>query len=453
MNSLHIAAIFDARQKNLYSALVRNALSDHYLHDFFAPGHITTIRENAHDAIALAMHDRANKSGACFGINQDNWSTLNKKNNLQTLNKILTFIKNQGIAFLIDNEEDKKTDIKMLINNIEECGNSINKDEESKLEKWNNSNITSKQDLILTILEKNTTRLFLQGDGRLKDNPIQQLFMLLVEVQSIIEVLNAYDNNEKPTKEIGEMTAEICNVEKDKFIDFRYTTNYCWKGIFAEEKDKVIAPYAQIKSGKYQFSDSVNDNESNVTSVALFFERHKYAFPTVADAAFLLSFGAQAPADGNGANFEAQLEWIPLSIGTSKTFDWLRDITIQKPSTECYVFCNFGFSYGINYVDANDYKATGFQFRAIKVIPKISGQLSVNLRRNQYQRNGINEWQNTYGVRYDNGFSLHSFYIGFQRGYGYNSTTDYSLEKENIITFGWTIAFPISRPLNHFDLY
>lgn len=51
---------------NLYGALIINAIADHYLQDFFAPGHIVTPRDAMTDVQATAMHDLANKMGAAF---------------------------------------------------------------------------------------------------------------------------------------------------------------------------------------------------------------------------------------------------------------------------------------------------------------------------------------------------------------------------------------------------
>jgi hypothetical protein len=50
----------------LFSALVINAISDHLLQDFFAPGHIITPRYGVHDAVALGSHEKYNLLGSTF---------------------------------------------------------------------------------------------------------------------------------------------------------------------------------------------------------------------------------------------------------------------------------------------------------------------------------------------------------------------------------------------------
>lgn len=63
----HFTAVAMAeRENNYYGALFINAIADHYLQDFFAPGHIVTPRERFTDLPATATHDLANQMGALF---------------------------------------------------------------------------------------------------------------------------------------------------------------------------------------------------------------------------------------------------------------------------------------------------------------------------------------------------------------------------------------------------
>jgi hypothetical protein len=123
-------------EKNIFAALVTNAISDHYLHDFFAPGHIVTPRDNFHDTFALGMHDKNNQIGATFFI--ENWHELSN---------ILNFIKMNNVWF-------SKQSVKEL--------------------------------------ELNHTKITLHGDDLLKSNEVQEIFMTLVEVKSISEVFDFY---------------------------------------------------------------------------------------------------------------------------------------------------------------------------------------------------------------------------------------------------------------------
>lgn len=60
----HILAIsLNLHDRNLFSSLAINAISDHYLQDTFAPGHIVTWRNRLTDTVANAQHDVVNRAG------------------------------------------------------------------------------------------------------------------------------------------------------------------------------------------------------------------------------------------------------------------------------------------------------------------------------------------------------------------------------------------------------
>ncbi|HEX3126384.1 MAG TPA: hypothetical protein VH394_03570, partial [Thermoanaerobaculia bacterium] len=64
--------------ERLFAGLLMNAISNHYLEDSLAPGHIITPREGMHDAAAISMHDFYNRQGAEFSIDSDRWPELAK---------------------------------------------------------------------------------------------------------------------------------------------------------------------------------------------------------------------------------------------------------------------------------------------------------------------------------------------------------------------------------------
>jgi hypothetical protein len=72
----HFTAVALAqRENNYYGGLLINAMADHYLHDFFAPGHLVTPRDRLTDLPATATHDLANEMGALFRPNLSAQST------------------------------------------------------------------------------------------------------------------------------------------------------------------------------------------------------------------------------------------------------------------------------------------------------------------------------------------------------------------------------------------
>jgi len=430
MHYLHKSAIIDAKQGYIYSALVRNALSDHYLNDFFAPGHITTARENSHDTVALAMHDLANKNGSCFLIDEIYWDKLEP---------ILEFIQHSPHKIHISEDINNKSDVNDVVDNINECDVKIQDVNAFKdLLKEEPPNNSALRKTIVNALYENHEKLYLQGDDRLKLNPVQQLFMILVQVKSISEVMQAYIYNHN-------CPGTDCNNT--------YITNYSWKGSYDSNRQDgtgVVAPKAKTKFGRYDIVYNPSDKNENET-VSLFFDRPKYAYPAVADNVFLFSLGGQTPVSQESSRFEAQLELFPLQIGTSNQFDFLRDMTIHRPSTECVFWCNLGLSYGISYIDDDYFTAGNLQLRIIKAFPKVSTLISASIRRGKYWGENETKYRTSYGIRYDHGFSLHSFYIGYEWGYGFDENAVF--HDENLITFGWTLTFPSSRLLDYFGWY
>lgn len=162
LSMYHSLALSLAKDKhNLEGALFVNAISDHYLHDFFAPGHITTPRSKLTDLFSNAMHDAANSKGATFHLKK-------------------------GEGF------DKLT-IEML--KIKEI--SINPASQPSIAKFLCGKSTC-ESIDLILMEE--MKMMLKGDGFLMedDSSQQRLLMLAANVLSIKDVLNAFENEKYP---------------------------------------------------------------------------------------------------------------------------------------------------------------------------------------------------------------------------------------------------------------
>jgi hypothetical protein len=131
-----------SRNGNLLTALILNSISDHFLEDFFAPGHIYTPRFGLHDAVAGAMHDQYNILGTEFYVDYRAWEKLRVM--LDSLPPGM--LKRMGVS-------------------------------ESQLEEVRRMGIY---------------RLELWGDGDLARSPLQRLFMTLVVARSVLDVLESY---------------------------------------------------------------------------------------------------------------------------------------------------------------------------------------------------------------------------------------------------------------------
>ena len=174
-------------RQNLYAALIANAVSDHYLQDSFAPGHIVTPRYNFEDEFALGMHDKYNKTGNDFVI--EHWAELAP---------VLEFIKNSP-----DIAESRQHPA---------CDFSVS---------------------TINDLEQNHSHVWLKGDGFLCNNPREELFITLVEVVSITEVLKCYKSE------------ATCQEEQSNRF-----ASYTWHTTTVEQGNRPTPPVAGNYFGK-----------------------------------------------------------------------------------------------------------------------------------------------------------------------------------------------------------
>jgi hypothetical protein len=133
------ATHFTAARRQLMNGLLLNAFSDHFLQDFFAPGHIHTPRRRLHDITALGRHDDFNRRGDRFFPSAT-----------QDLVPLLTLA-------------DSATRVP--------CAR------------------TTEADCLLALQD---TGFEAGGDGRLGDMHAQRMFLTLITARSIIDVLRSF---------------------------------------------------------------------------------------------------------------------------------------------------------------------------------------------------------------------------------------------------------------------
>jgi hypothetical protein len=124
---------------NLFAALLINSIGDHFLQDFFAPGHIITPRFGLHDAAALSMHNKYNTLGA--------WFRIDRKEFQEDLKPLLEFL---ALASLSHERFAQSAD-----------------------------------EL------RNDDYVPLYGDSQLKESKTQELLMILVEARSVLDILES----------------------------------------------------------------------------------------------------------------------------------------------------------------------------------------------------------------------------------------------------------------------
>jgi hypothetical protein len=132
------------RQGNLFLALMLNSFADHYLEDFFVPGHILTPRYGLHDAVALAMHDQFNIIGTHFELDRD-------------------AVKHDLAPILDDVPPDVLTSIR------------------------------ARPELVEAFRKGDLGDLTLWGDSDLGRSPTEELLITLVVSRSILDILESYE--------------------------------------------------------------------------------------------------------------------------------------------------------------------------------------------------------------------------------------------------------------------
>lgn len=189
MNNLHKQSIYFSRKSDgLFAALVYRAMADHYLHDYFAPGHLAAARFNVYDTISLFMHDAYNERGATFVTNK-----------FDRFQPYLNYIQENG----------KKLKIKKsLLNEIERLQN-----------------------------EHESLSIF--GDGFLIDNPRQELFIVLIELFHLDQIIQCH----LLANDAGLLDNNACSIGES------YT--YKWIPTPENKTTNEIAIVSETHFGKY----------------------------------------------------------------------------------------------------------------------------------------------------------------------------------------------------------
>lgn len=176
----HMLAIdLRTREQNLFSALVLNAVSDHYLQDSFAPGHIGAWRTRLTDLAATAYHDRRNRRGMYVKIPATRLANFAKfqitKNAYGDLSEVVL----QKLRSTPD----------ILHYFFATPTMPTAQDFSSRLEKLEST---------VAGLTAETT-IHIRGDGRLWDEEqdVQRYVMLLADVRSILDVLESHRDDGK----------------------------------------------------------------------------------------------------------------------------------------------------------------------------------------------------------------------------------------------------------------
>lgn len=171
-------------EDNLFAALAVNAISDHFLQDVFAPGHITTWRSRLTDIAANAYHDRNNRRGWDVDVDKDMLKNITRipsaKEHVNLMDTILAYLSDQSEVrdhFFHPGEEG-----------VADCGANCTKVKKT---------VQGRQDDLaafvarvkgegpLTVSFKGDKQLWQEGQDQ------QRLLMLWTEVRSIFDILES----------------------------------------------------------------------------------------------------------------------------------------------------------------------------------------------------------------------------------------------------------------------
>ena len=345
----------------LYGALVLNALADHYLQDFFAPGHIVTPRENFHDSFAIGWHDRYNRVGVSFETTQK-WINEAGIGPLCARNR----------AWCLEHHVDK-----LLIHRFDGS----------------------------TMIAKSVR---LHGDGGLlkcdgyangrsatvRRNRLAQLkLMLLAQTQSILDVLGGY---------VFSATRPEMKLKAQRF-----------KPPTREElEDKSFKFHKHIAAtdfGEYSFDDPNSRTKWGPTYPATW---KQY------DTVFGVNAGFQTiDSDEDNIRMEAGVEIVPFGIPGATNI--LRNHKTGASLTRL----NWApIVPGFRFVGDTTHHGVGPSLRSILAWPRVNAQVSVTGFYTRYSGSDFRSaWKPGWNIRSDIGFSLLTAYIGLGQDFAPNN--------------------------------
>ncbi|HEY0143874.1 MAG TPA: hypothetical protein VGF48_23505 [Thermoanaerobaculia bacterium] len=345
---------------NLFAALLVNSIADHFLHDFFAPGHIITPRFGLHDAVALSIHNKYNTLGARFTITRDMYET-----DLQPLLKFLG-----SDALLHDRYKRAVAEI-----------------EDGRIDLW--------------------------GDSQLKESPGQELFMILVQARSILDIIES-------------MSGDPVN----RFLRLHWQPMQRRRG-----KDDFIYDFAtaSLPYGNYVHHEHGGRQPEGGTVLS---------FSIGAELLLGVPSGASASDDKQTTARTAYLAEIlvaghlPTAADEHAT-DLARPVPVHFSEKRQWGL-NAGYALAHNATET----AHGPSVRGIWALPLLHMQFSADVSEKVYAYKEESRRRTSFGVRVQSGFSLVLFDLGVAREWTYG--TRGVLKAETAIRFGGTLTGPLS---------
>lgn len=371
---------------NLVGGLYVNAISDHYLQDYFAPGHITVRRDKITDLFANALHDGANRDGATYHLKGESGQPRLK----------------QTIADI------RALSSKYIASDNVKAGNNINGICDFLL----GSVRAAASACALPDSPNGFESVTLKGDGLLgrDDGYEQRMVMLAANVISIEDVLKSYKGNHTHTY--------YGNYE----FHYQGDSNafkYYLLAPFSEKKAIAYVPDILAKQpfGYYALGSNPDTQDS-----------HDKLLPFSSDIVWGASIAEEQFSSGDRVTRTATtLEMVPFGRVGNGFFE------------------NYGIAVGLyQYGGSGDVTGRGVTARLGFIVPVTESTFSLGVRHVLHTNGHLNEWGSGWNVRFDQGFtSFLSLFVA--AGRDFEAGTGSELFYGNFLSVGVMVAAPTGR--------
>jgi hypothetical protein len=434
-------AISKALAGNYFGAFLLRAVSDHYLEDFFSPGHITTYRNHLSDVGANSQHDHANQNSRLFV----NVTSIR----MHQLFSAVNFSCEPGaklspelLKLAPDMMRKPKSSWFAKYVAVGGCRGNCVKDEDSTAEgiKESQDNFVKKLGEFCTNLPKyGTTSVSVKGDGHLwrEEQFDQRFLMLMVEVEGIREIVKASDAIHPDEADAAKKRIRLSEDDLKREIFSLLADRGTWQ-VTCDKSDRCEKYLIQTSI------DGLNTNDPNRISYSPqndTNDRYKgFASAVDSDAGGNRNSPSSLNQNSNSPEHQAApalaTERGDLVIGlsgshevfsfgdhfgrTSVGFDILptgRVVTTQH--------WNWGLVVGAEGLYEAERYSYGFNVRPVFGFPTSETFVSMPIRELRHVReDGAGAWRTTVGLRLDQGFSsFFTLYLIASRDYAMQKGT------------------------------
>jgi hypothetical protein len=396
---VHDRAKTVAANGNLFAAMALEAYADHFLQDFFAPGHVITPRTELVDFASLALHDRTNRRGLDFSFAKGFSAELLKL-------------------------------VQKVENTTGSCPHAIDPDESA-------FQLTSKDfSTLRAAISEGSLRFY--GDSKLRKNGAQAAFIIAATADSINEVLLSYTqkapqpNRDEPCFFMGIVALgterKICG---EAAHDWEPSKRELGDHSPSKPSHVAFIKVAKTRFGRFDLSQF---------DVSKFFA----TWFSPLDLSLISAYGAWAPEGrqengSGGVKIETLLAAIKPGVlrqaleAHQPTPNLLQSVAARVPPV---------LTIGISRRWDDRLSATRGELRYIYPFPRIDLQVYSAAGVERVSARGDHSWELAAGVGVEVGYGLLYFHLGVENNVMLNSSGN--LEPRDTFRAGVTVMLPRS---------